>query len=262
MPEGHAIHRLARDHTRDLAGAPVRATSPQRRFLQGAARLDGMVAERFEAWGKHEFAFFASGDVLHVHLGLIGRWARRPSPPAPPVGQIRIRLEGDEHAWDLAGPAICTLITPEEVDARVAKLGPDPLRRDADPGRFVRRVRRSATPIGTLLLDQTVIAGIGNVYRAEVLWERRIHPLRPGRSISEDDLVTMWDWLAHQLRIGVRRNRIVTIDPAELGKPIGMVRRGEGVAVYHQESCRRCQGPIATLEVAGRRIEACGACQT
>jgi endonuclease-8 len=239
----------------------VLASSPQGRFAEGAARLDGHTPTRFEAWGKHEFGFFDTGDVLHVHLGLIGKWNRRPAPVPDPVGQVRLRLEGDTAAWDLAGPNLCTIITPEDVDRRVAELGPDPLRRDADPERFVKRVRRSSTPIGTLLLDQRVIAGIGNVYRAEVLWVLGIDPRRPGRSIDEGELRAMWDWLRAQLRIGARRNRIVTIDPAELGKTIKAVRRGEGVAAYHQEACRRCGGPFATLEVTGRRIEACPVCQ-
>jgi endonuclease-8 len=262
VPEGHTVHRLARDHRTDLAGRVVRASSPQGRFEEGAARLDGGEVERFEAWGKHEFGFFAGGDVLHVHLGLIGKWARQPSPPRPPVGQVRLRLEGEGATWDLAGPVICAVVTPDEVAARVAKLGPDPLRRDADPERFVARVLRSPTPIGTLLLDQSVIAGVGNVYRAEVLWELGIDPRRPGRSLDRDTLLAMWDWLVRQLKLGVRRNRIVTVDPSELTTPIKAVRRGEGVAVYHQESCRRCATPFATIEVAGRRIEVCPACQT
>ena len=262
MPEGHTVHRLARDHRRDLRGRPLAASSPQGRFTEGATRIDGAVAERFEAWGKHEFAFLSTGEVLHVHLGLIGKWARHRSPAPAPVGEIRLRLEGGEHAWDLSGPAICALATPEEAQARVDRLGPDPLRRDADPDRFVTRVRRSAAPIGVLLLDQSVIAGVGNVYRAEVLWHLGLHPARAGRTIDAGTLQAMWDWLAHQLRLGVRRNRIVTVDRAELDKPFREIRRGEGVAVYHQERCRRCRGRFTTLEVAGRRIEACLTCQT
>ena len=262
MPEGHTVHRLVRDHRRDLARRVVRASSPQGRFASGAARIDGAVAERFEAWGKHEFAWFAGGDVLHVHLGLIGKWRRTPSPPSVPIGEIRLRLVGETHTWDLSGPAICALVTPADVDVRVSKLGPDPLRPDASVDRFVARVRRSGAPIGSLFLDQSVIAGVGNVYRAEVLWTFGIHPARPGRSLSEDELRAMWDWLVAQLKVGVRRNRIVTVDTAELGKPIHAVRRGEGVAVYHQEACRRCGGPMATLSVANRRIEACPVCQT
>lgn len=263
MPEGHTIHRLARDHRADLAGRPVRASSPQGRFAEGAARLDGVVIERFDAWGKHELGYTADGSVLHVHLGLIGKWTRRSSPPPAPVGEVRLRLEGAGVAtWDLAGPSTCALITPEEAAAVIGRLGPDPLRRGADPERFVARVQRSSAPIGGLLLDQSVIAGVGNVYRAEVLWVLGIDPRRPGRSLDRDTLLAMWAWLRHQLRLGVRRNRIVTVDVAELDVAVRDVRRGQGVAAYHQESCRRCGGPLTAITVANRRIDTCPTCQT
>ncbi len=250
MPEGHTIHRLARDHGRDLAGRPVRASSPQGRFAEGAARVDGRVPVRFDAYGKHELATLDSGEVLHVHLGLIGKWRRQPAPPRPPVGLVRLRLEGETATWDLSGPITCRVVPPEDARAAVAALGPDPLRRDADPQRFVDRVRRSGAPIGALLLDQGVIAGIGNVYRAEALWALGIDPRRPGRSFAEDELLAMWTWLRHQLRLGVRRNRIETVD--------GPTRRG----AYHQESCIRCGGGVTMLAIAGRRIDACLSCQT
>lgn len=247
MPEGHTIHRLARDHARDLAGRPVRASSPQGRFAEGAARVDGRVPRRVEAFGKHELVHLDSGEVLHVHLGLIGKWFRRDA-AAPPVGEVRLRLANDDVAWDLSGPMVCRVVDPDEAAATVARLGPDPLRRDADPQRFVDRVRRSVAPIGTLLLDQSVIAGIGNVYRAEVLWALGIDPRRSGNTLTEDELLEMWAWLRHQLRLGVRRNRIATLP-----------RGGRGA--YHQEVCVACGGPITTLEVAGRRIDACLTCQ-
>lgn len=248
MPEGHTVLRLARDHTRDLAGRPVRASSPQGRFTEGAARVDGRVPLRFEAYGKHELAHLDSGEVLHVHLGLIGKWRRRPVPPPAPVGLIRLRLEGEDAAWDLSGPITCQVVSPEEAAATLAKLGPDPLRKDADPRRFVDRVRRSNAPIGALLLDQTVIAGVGNVYRAEVLWALGIDPRRPGRTLTEDELLDMWTWLREQLRLGVRRNRIATLP-------------GGGRGAYHQLACVRCGGDVAALAVAGRRIDACPTCQ-
>jgi endonuclease-8 len=249
MPEGHTIHRLARDHRRDLAGRVVRASSPQGRFVEGAARIDGRVPRRFDAFGKHELVTLDSGEVLHVHLGLIGKWRRRDAPVPPPVGLVRLRLEGEAVAWDLYGPITCRVVSPDEARAAVAVLGPDPLRSDADPQRFVDRVRRSKAPIGAILLDQSVIAGIGNVYRAEVLWALGIDPRRPGRSFSADEVLAMWEWLQHQLRLGVRRNSIRTVD--------GPTQRG----AYHQEACIRCGGVVTTLSIAGRRLDACLACQ-
>lgn len=261
MPEGHTIHRLAHDQRADLLGCPVRASSPQGRFVEGAARLDGAVPMRIEAWGKHLFHTFATGDVLHVHLGLIGKFVRRPSPPPAPVGAVRLRLEGEDRTWDLSGPIICAVVTPDAVAAIVARLGPDPLRRRADPQRFVARVQRSHKAIGALLLDQDVIAGIGNVFRAEVLWALGIDPSRPGRDLSTEELLAMWAWLRRQLLLGVRRNRIVTVDPRALGTTVARIRREDAVAVYHRLDCARCGGAVRRLEVAGRRIDACPTCQ-
>lgn len=261
MPEGHTIHRLARDQRRDLVGRPVRASSPQGRFGAGAEVLDGATPTRIEAFGKHLFHHYDSGDSLHVHLGLIGKFDRCSTPPPEPVGEVRLRLEGSDHTWDLRGPMICALVGPDQVDAVIGKLGPDPLRRDASPARFVDRVRRSPKPIAALLLDQTVVAGIGNVFRAEMLFLAGIDPETPGRSLCEEQVAELWTLARELLRAGVRRNRIVTVRPDELDGPVSRVTRAEATYVYHREICRRCGSTIQQLEIAGRRIDRCPTCQ-
>jgi formamidopyrimidine-DNA glycosylase len=168
MPEGHTIHRLARDIARDLRGHPVVAETRQDRFRDGARRIDGRVLERTSANGKNLFLHLADApepgsEILHVHLGLFGKFRRAPLPAPEPSDALRVRLSGPDHAWDLTGPITCELRAPDVLDEVAAKLGPDPLRRDADPARFVERVRSSAKPIGALLLDQTVVAGSGKV---------------------------------------------------------------------------------------------------
>ena len=262
MPEGHTIHRLARDVLADLGGRPVAASSPQGRFTEGAARIGGSTLVDTEAFGKHLFLDFDAGQVLHIHLGLIGKLRRHDGPAPDPVGQVRLRLEGDDAAWDLSGPMICALVTPDAIESVAESLGPDPLRRDADPERFVERVLRSNKPIGNLLLDQDVIAGIGNVYRAEVLWALGIHPARAGRSLDRQHVLAIWRWTVDALRLGFRRNRIVTVDPTELGKPLARITREEALNAYHRDQCRRCSGPITALELGGRRIDVCDRCQT
>src|SRR3954464_8467994 len=132
VPEGHTIHRQARDQARDLVGHPIAASVVQERFAHGAARVDGRVLKAVEAYGKHLFQWWDSGDVLHVHLGLFGRWRRRPNPAGAPVGELRLRLEGPEQTWDLSGAIICALVSPDDRDATLARLGPDPLRADVD----------------------------------------------------------------------------------------------------------------------------------
>jgi len=249
VPEGHTLHRLARDQRRDFKGHKVTLSSPQGRFADSARLLDQHVVERVDAYGKHLFTRFDSGEVLHVHLGLIGKFRRQPSPPAAPVGIVRVRLEGPTATWDLSGPTVCRVVDPREMERVVSTLGPDPLRRGADPKRFIQAVQRSAKPIGALLLDQSVIAGIGNVFRAEVLFVHGIHPSTPGTNLDRATILAMWDTLAGWLRDGVRRNRIVTNTLAE------------PLHVYHLELCGTCGTPLVSIEVGGRRIDLCPMCQ-
>ncbi len=249
MPEGHTLHRLARDQRKDLRGHKVIVSSPQGRFVESAALLDGHVIERVDAYGKHLFTRFDSGDILHVHLGLIGKFGRQPSPPQDPVGIVRLRIEGPTATWDLRGPTVCRIVDPLEAKRVIATLGPDPLRRGADRDRFVDAVLRSSKPIGALLLDQSVIAGIGNVFRAEVLYVLGIHPATPGDQLDRATVEAMWDTLARWLRDGVRRNRIVT---NTLADPLH---------VYHHDVCGNCGAPTIALDVGGRRIDVCPMCQ-
>jgi endonuclease-8 len=249
VPEGHTLHRLAKDQRRDFKGHKVTMSSPQGRFADSARLLDQRPVERVDAYGKHLFTRFDRGDVLHVHLGLIGKFRRQPSPPVAPVGIVRVRLEGPTATWDLSGPTVCRVVDPEEMERVISKLGPDPLRRGADRERFVAAVQRSDRSIGALLLDQSVIAGIGNVFRAEVLFVHGIHPSTPGASLDRAEVEAIWDTLARWLRDGVRRNRIVTNTPAE------------PLHVYHHDVCGVCGAPLLAMEVGGRRIDLCPMCQ-
>jgi len=259
MPEGHTIHRLARDLEADLGGRPVRTEVRQDRFRDGAARLDGQVLTDTTALGKHLFLHFEAADVLYVHLGLIGKLRRRKVPAPEPSPNLRIRLEGEAHAWDLTGPITCELRDPSVVEQVAATLGPDPLRPRTDPQPFVDAVLRSRKPIGALLLDQSVIAGIGNVYRAEILHLAGIHPDRPGRSLAEDEVRRLWDLAVEQLRLGVKRNRIVTVPLA--GRRATSIRRGEATHVYKQERCRSCGDAVVVHPVGNRTSYACATCQ-
>ena len=105
--------------------------------------------------------------------------ADAPLPEA--VGQVRMRMVGADYGTDLRGPTVCEVIDEGQVSDVVARLGPDPLRSDADPSWAWARITKSRRPIGALLMDQTVIAGVGNVYRSELLFRHRIDPFRPGR---------------------------------------------------------------------------------
>lgn len=261
MPEGHTIHGLARDLNRTLRGAPVAASSPQGRFSEGAALIDGNPLVEAEAWGKYLFCDFGIGEVLHVHLGLIGKFQRRPSPPPEPVGEVRLRLEGPEATWDLSGPNRCELVPPEVRDEIVSRLGADPLREDADVERARAAFAASNRPVGALVLDQTVIAGLGNVYRAELLFLCGIHPGRPASSLSDDEFDELWKLAVELLRVGLDLGRIVTTDPDEIGVPREEMADDDRLYVYHREICRRCGSHIATAKIGGRPIWFCPTCQ-
>lgn len=261
MPEGHIVHRLAREMRSTLTGGPVLASSPQGRFGDGARRIDGHDLVSAEAWGKYLFCDFGTGEVLHVHLGLIGKFRRRPSPPPDPVGVVRLRLVGPGATWDLSGPTRCELIAPDEQDRIVARLGADPLRRGADVAVARTAFSRSAKPVGAILLDQSIIAGIGNVYRAEVLFICGIRPDRPARTLDEDEFEAVWRTTVELMRVGTRLGRIVTTEPGEIGRSRGRMGDDDRLYVYHREHCRRCGGPISTMELGGRPIWYCPACQ-
>src|SRR5947209_16836054 len=166
MPEGHTLHRLARLHQRRFRGAPVAVSSPQGRFADSAAVVDGRVLRRASAWGKHLFHHYADGPIVHVHLGLYGaftEWERPGGATLPePVGQVRMRMVGAEYGTDLRGPTVCEVVDEGQVSDVVARLGPDPLRADAGRSWAWARITKSRRPVGALLMDQPGIAGVAN----------------------------------------------------------------------------------------------------
>ncbi len=261
MPEGHTIHRLARDHRRWLAGQDVRVASPQGRFTDAAALLDGTELERTDAYGKHLFHHYEGGHTVHIHLGLFGRFFTHHTPPPVPRDTVRYRVVAAEHTVDLVGATACELLGPSEVEAIVARLGPDPIRRGADPERAWASLQRRRIPIGQALMDQAVIAGIGNVYRAEVLFVHGVHPELPANQLPRSTWESMWATLVEWLRRGVREKRIVTVDPAEIGKPKRSLTREEATYVYRSEACPRCSTEVRRFDLAGRWAYACERCQ-
>lgn len=239
------------------------ASSPQGRFAAGAALIDGRVLQRTDAYGKHLFHRYAGVGWLHVHLGLIGSFVAGIGVPPAPRGALRLRLVGSGSWLDLRGPMACEIVTPAERRALLARLGPDPLRRDAEPDRGWARVARSQAPIGQLLMDQAVVAGIGNVYRAELLYRHRVNPFLPARGLTVEAWLAMWTDLVTLMRSGVRTNRIITTRPQDRSRLRGRVSREDAFYVYRRagEPCRVCATTIATTLLAGRNLFWCPYCQ-
>ena len=264
MPEGHTLHRLADLHRCRYAGRPVAVSSPQGRFAASAALVDGRVLERTDAHGKHLFHHYGPGLVVHVHLGLYGTFRDEQLPAAEPVGQVRMRMVGATHYADLRGAAACELITDAEAAAVHARLGEDPLRPDADPDRAWARISRSRAPLATLLMDQSVIAGVGNVYRAEVLFRHRLDPQLPGRDLRRKQWDALWGDLVDLLAEGFRHGVIETLRPEHEALSDGPVdASGKRVYVYRRagEPCLVCGGRVAHAEHAARNLFWCPKCQ-
>ncbi|EQD87378.1 Fpg/Nei family DNA glycosylase [Saccharopolyspora erythraea] len=267
MPEGHTLHRLAQLHQKRYGGAAVRVGSPQGRFAASAALLDGSVLRRAEAHGKHLFHFHGPDRVVHVHLGLYGTFTESELPMDEPRGQVRMRIVGDTHGTDLRGPTACELLTDAEVEALRDRLGPDPLRADADPDRAWQRISRSRTSIAALLLDQKVLAGAGNVYRAEVLFRHGIPPRTPGRDLGRERWDLVWSDLVELTAAGVRAGRIDTVrpehEPEATGRAPRQDRHGGEVYVYRRagQPCLVCGTEVATADLVGRKLYWCPSCQ-
>jgi endonuclease-8 len=313
MPEGHTTHALAGRLNRAFAGSPVAVSSPQGRFDDGAALLDGLTLVDASAWGKHLFAEFQGERWLDVHLGLIGTFSvmrhqldlepnseldqvrpgemeqdqERPGIAArrvPVQGQVRLRLLNDAWVGDLRGPTVCAVVTPDQVDQIQARLGPDPLRPDVDgdlSDLALHRISRSARPIAELLMDQAVLAGVGNVYRCEVLFRHRVDPFRPGREIRPATWRAIWGDLVTLMPLGVAFGQILTMDDqvaealdevadgsaAEHTAAVTGTRPGDRFErrfyLYKRtgEPCRSCGSKVRTQLVAGRNLFWCGRCQ-
>ena len=269
MPEGHTLHRLADELNAAFGGQRVRVGSPQGRFADSAALIDGQTLVGADTWGKKLFVEFSNDRFVYVHLGLIGGFVviDGVSEIPAPVGEVRLRITTPTAYADLRGATACELVTREQRDAAVAKLGPDPLRADGDPDRAWERIRRSRLPIGRLLMDQSVLAGVGNVYRAELLYRHRMHPLRPGHTIRSGQWRAMWDDLVELMEEGVRTGRIDTVRPEHTPEAMGRAARvddhGGEVYVYRRTGlpCLVCGRPVRTAVLDTRNLFWCSRCQ-
>ncbi|MEN2494272.1 MAG: Endonuclease 8 1 [Hyphomicrobiaceae bacterium hypho_1] len=257
MPEGHTIHRAARDLSQVLVEQPVYVMSPQGRFSREAATLDGLHCQSVEAYGKHIVIGFEGSRWLHIHLGLFGHIHSCKLPLRSPKGAVRVRLVSSTHYVDVNGPTICTIINRTGLDHLIGRIGPDVLRDDADAVRAIDRIDKSRAPIGRLLMDQSVIAGIGNIYRTELLWRARIHPNIQGKQIGRENLEALWQDAKKLLKIGVEQNAIITVMDGTRSSS----RYGERVNIFGKTNCPTCGCSVHRLEINGRRAFICEICQ-
>jgi len=292
VPEGNEIHRWAERHTAAFAGRPVRVDGPQGRFTD-ADVLDGRKLERVMAVGKHLGYDFGKDRILHVHLGLQGDFSEGSGTLPEVKGALRLRMwnaaavkrpavpgvskrhgwysdddgtdniDADKVAWvELRGPMDCSVYSQEKWDGLLKRLGPDPLNGDG-PEKMIAKVAKSRKSIGELLMDQTVAAGVGNIYRAELLYRARLSPFRLGKDVEEKTLRSIWKEAGVLMKAGMVDRRIVTTKPADRPHKTGQALKEEAHYVYRRNGrpCFVCGTDVLKKEMAGRNLFWCPVCQ-
>jgi len=179
---------------------------------------------------------------------------------------VRLRLASEQSVVDLRGPSRCEVLDWSGVEALVARAGPDPRAPFwTDPeAEFVARVRKRRVAVGQLLMDQSVVSGIGNIYRAEMLFRARLDPFTPGAAVTVDTARELWrDW-TELLDLGVETGVIlVRADHDAAQRERSITDRSIRFAVYGRagEPCYRCGTRIALADMAGRKLYWCPGCQ-
>lgn len=242
MPEGDTVHRAARRLAEALEGRAV-LRSDVRVPQHATVDLSGEVVDAVVARGKH-LLMRIGAVVVHSHLKMEGSWhVYRPGTRwRRPAFEARIVLDvapggGDAHGWQAVGFALGELdIVPRDREEElVGHLGPDPLGEDWNREEALRRLKAEpARPIGLALLDQRVVAGLGNDYRNEALFLRGI---LPERAVGEVDAAAVLDLAVRLIRANRDRGERTTT---------GDTRRGRRLWVAHRdrEPCRRCGTPV------------------
>jgi formamidopyrimidine-DNA glycosylase len=249
MPEGDTIHRVAAMLRSALEGKVVVSARPD-----ALRRLAGATVTAVEPVGKHLVIRFDNGLALHSHMRMRGVWhVYRPGERwRRPAWQLKAALETADSVAVCFSAPIVELI--RDVAARVGHLGPDIVAEEWSPSVAVARARRlDAMPIGDVLLDQRVVAGIGNVYRCESLWSRRINPWKPVRELDDETLRALFE-TAH--------------DAMQANLAGGARRRfpGYGAGAVHGRGgrpCPRCGTPIRVRAMGehARLVYWCPKCQ-
>ena len=243
MPEGDSLHRAAA-LLQPLVGERVEAESahPQGQATGVARVIDGRVLTSVEAVGKHLLLRFEGDVVLRSHLRMRGRWRLEPR-GAQLRGLPWLVLRGREwEARQWNGPVLA-------LDQRpVRRLGPDLLARETQVDDLVRRVRHAVPTrlVGEALLDQSVVAGIGNMWLAEALWHARLSPWRRVADASDEELGSALAFVQERMRASVDGERTARAVYRKAGRP-----------------CPRCGTPISSggLGDANRTAYWCPACQ-
>ena len=264
MPEGNEIHRWAERHAAAFAGKPVRVDGPQGRFADSDV-IDGRKLQRVMAVGKHLGYDFGKDRILHVHLGLQGDFTEGSGPLPEVKGALRLRMwnaaavkmpavpgvskrhgwysedDGTGHiaaekvAWvELRGPMDCSVYTQEKWEKLLKRLGPDPLNGDG-PEKMIAKVGEEQEGDRRVADGSEVAAGVGNIFRAELLFRARLSPFTPGSEVAEKTLRSIWKDAGVLMKAGMVDRRIVTTKPEDRPHTKGQALKEEAHYVYRRQ---------------------------
>ncbi len=264
MPEGHSIRHLANLSDAAFKSKKITATSPQGRFAAEAAVIDQRQMTGAGAHGKHLFLRFGDEHAVHIHLGLYGWLHFNNGTKTKPKDTVRLRLEVDDFYADLIAPTACALLSPSEVEKILERLGPDPIHPQANPEHAWNKIKKSSKSIAALLMDQSVIAGIGNVYRAELLFRSNTSPFIHGSQIAKEKFESIWKDSVELLKLGSIDGKIRTVKPEHINKEeVKLHGCSQNSYVYKQTGglCRICNDTVRQETHAGRELYWCPTCQ-
>ena len=222
-----------------------------------AARLTGERVTDVERRGKYLLIRLESGDVLVVHLRMTGSFRYEPASHERAVLELD---DGTRIAYrDLRRFGTWALLDPEAAEEHLSvRLGPEPLGRGFTSAYLAGRLRGRRAPVKAAILDQRTVAGLGNIYADEALWDAGVHPLRPAGELAEEEIAAVRDGIRAALRRGIRRQC------ADLGDgtyPGGRMQREFRVYGRTGEACDRCGVPIEKTRAGGRGTWFCPSCQ-
>ena len=264
MPEGQVAHFNAQELSR-LVGqeiTKIESAEPRAAMHDFERRLSGDRVSGARAVGKHHLLEFDSGRVLHSHLRMSGRWrVFEPGRGVPGAG-LWLALHTPAGTAALHRCPLVRLLEPgEPLPGPIRALGPDLLADQVNPGRATALALRSADPgreVGDALLDQRLVSGVGNAYKAEVLFLAKVSPWRPLADVSWDDAERIGELSAELLADGVRQRGRIQPYRTPSGRMDRWVYRRTG------KPCRDCGTPIRSRGQgdANRTAYWCPNCQT
>ena len=257
LPEVEAARRVVERATVGRTIAALRVVHPALERCISPAELRSLEGRRVTAVdrrGKHQLLRLDDGRVLHVHFRMAGDWdVGRESDPPPRHARALFTFTGGERVALVDSRALCTLTLHASAEEALPALGPEASDPSLTAQQLAAGMARRRGPIKPVLLDQRVVAGLGNIYAAEALWHARISPVAPASSLSAPRVARLLD--------GMR----VALDEA-VSDP-GRFSRGEAVQrlrVYGREGepCERCGRAVRRIVQAGRSTFYCPRCQS